>query len=235
MKNKNTGGRVPTGIKGLDEAMDGGLVRNSICLLSGNPGSGKSIFAMQYLVNGIVKYGEPGVYITLEEKKDKLIENMKNFGWDLEKLEKEGKLGIIDLSPSSDFNAKSFSDLEDGIIKKTRAKRIVMDSLTSYFLLFEENSNKREASLNLFDLLGNWGCTSMLIEECDIESKRDSYFEFQADCIILLSNIKHQDVRTRAIEIYKMRGSKHSTKTFPLEIKENGVVVYPEQEVFGGN
>ena len=227
--------RVPTGIKGLDEAMEGGFIKDSINLLAGNPGSGKSIFAMQYLVNGIVRYGEPGVYITLEERKDNLIKNMKNFGWDLEKLEKDGKLSIVDLSPSSDFNAKSLSELKNRIIKKIHAKRIVMDSLTSYFLLFEENPDKREASLNLFDLLSGWGCTSLLVEESDVEAKRDSYFDFQADCIVFLYNFKQQEVRTRAMEVYKMRGSKHSTKTFPLEITDKGIVVYPEQEVFKGN
>ena len=91
---QETDGRVPTGISGLDDAMSGGLLESSINLLSGSPGSGKSILAMQFLINGILKYNEPGVYITFEEEKESLVRNMKKFGWDINKLEKDGKLEV---------------------------------------------------------------------------------------------------------------------------------------------
>jgi KaiC/GvpD/RAD55 family RecA-like ATPase len=231
-KNKDDMERVPTGIKGLDDSMEGGLIKNSVNIIGGSPGTGKSIFAMQYLVNGIKRYNEPGVYITIEEKKDQLMRYMSKFGWDLESLEKEGKVSIFELSPSSDYNARSFSELKNKLIKKNKAKRIVFDSLTAYFLLYENDHNKRESSLSLFETLREWDCTSLLIEEYMDEQHKSSFFDFQADAIIWLYNMKKTDTRVRAIEIYKMRGSKHLNKLFPLEITDKGIVIYPEQSVF---
>lgn len=236
-KNGNITERVPIGIKGLDESMEGGFIRNSINLLAGSPGSGKSIFGMQYLFNGITKYDEPGVYITFEERKDKFIQNLKNFDWGLEDLEKKKKLLIVSLSPKEVHKAitkKSFY-LKYNAVKKINAKRIVIDSISAYSLLFSNDMEKRKAHINLFEMLRNWGCTTLLLAEYDVEEHKGSPLDFEVDSILWLYNFKQQEVRTRAIEIYKMRGSKHSTKTFPLEIKEKGIVVYPEQEVFKGN
>ena len=91
--------RVPFGIAELDRLISGGVIKNSINLVAGSAGAGKSIFALQFLVNGIKKYGEPGVYITFEEKKKKTYEEMLEFGWDLAKLEKEGKFAYLEYTP----------------------------------------------------------------------------------------------------------------------------------------
>jgi len=87
--------RVKTGIPGVDEMLGGGIIQNSVVIVSGSPGIGKSNFAMQYIVNGATKYNEPGIYLTVEDTP----ENVKNygaaFGWDIDKLEKEGKIAIV--------------------------------------------------------------------------------------------------------------------------------------------
>lgn len=232
---KNIIGRVPTGITGLDEAMNGGFVRDSINLIAGGPGSGKSIFALQYLIKGILDYKENGVYLTFEETRDKLVRYMENFGWDLEKLEKENKLRVIEISPKDVKKAVYNKNvgLKYGTVKFIKAKRVVIDSINAYSLLFPTELAKREAHINLFDMLRNWGVTVLLVAEYNVEEDKGSPLDFEVDGILRLYNFKKGDTRTRAIEIYKLRGSKHSTKTFPLEIiDKEGIKVYPEQNVF---
>ncbi len=227
--------RVPTGVKGLDEAMSGGFIRDSINLIAGGPGSGKSIFALQYLIKGIVEHNEHGLYLTFEERRNKLVQYMENFGWDLEKLEKEKKLRIIEISPKDVRKAvhnKNFG-LRYGTVKYIKAKRVVIDSINAYSLLFPTELAKREAHINLFEMLRSWGVTVLLVAEYDVEEDKGSPLDFEVDGILRLYNFKRGDTRNRAIEIYKLRGSRHSTKTFPLEIVDKeGIRVYPEQNVF---
>ncbi|MBS3100686.1 hypothetical protein A2641_00975 [Candidatus Nomurabacteria bacterium RIFCSPHIGHO2_01_FULL_37_25] len=235
MKNAYYAERVPTGIKGLDEAMSGGFVRDSINLIAGGPGSGKSIFALQYLIKGIVERNEHGVYLTFEERRDKLVQYMKNFGWDLEKFEKDNKLRIIEISPKDVRKAVYNKNLglKYGTARYIKAKRVAIDSINAYSLLFPTEVAKREAHVNLFEMLRSWGVTVLLVAEYDVEEDKGSPLDFEVDGILRLYNFKKGDTRTRAIEIYKLRGSKHSTKTFPLEIVDKeGIRVYPEQNVF---
>ena len=226
--------RVPTGIKGLDDAMAGGFIKGSINLVAGSPGSGKSIFAMQYLVNGAKKYNEPGVYITFEERKDKLIKYMGNFGWDLSNLAASKKIGILEQSPVDikKATAKELLGLKFKIVKELKAKRLVIDSMSAFSLLFQDDFEKRTAHIQLFEMLRDWGVTALLTAEYDIEDHKSMPLDFEVDSIVWLYNMKKADVRTRALEIYKMRGSKHLQKTFPLELSDKGVIIYPEQSVF---
>ena len=226
--------RVPTGIKGLDDAMAGGFIKDSVNLVAGSPGSGKSIFAMQYLVNGAKKYNEPGVYITFEERKDKLVKYMGNFGWDLQNLIAKKNIEILEQSPIDIKKAttKELLGLKFRIVKELKAKRLVIDSMSAFSLLFRDEFEKRTAHIQLFEMLRDWGVTALLTAEYDVEEHKSMPLDFEVDSIVWLYNMKKADVRTRALEIYKMRGSKHLQKTFPLEISDKGVIIYPEQSVF---
>ena len=226
--------RVPTGIKGLDDAMAGGFIKGSINLVAGSPGSGKSIFAMQYLVNGAKKYNEPGVYITFEERKNKITQYMGNFGWDLKNLIANKKIEILEQSPMDikKATAKELLGLKFKIVKELKAKRLVIDSMSAFSLLFKDDFEKRTAHIQLFEMLRDWGVTALLTAEYDIEDHKSMPLDFEVDSIVWLYNMKKADVRTRALEIYKMRGSKHLQKTFPLEISDKGIIIYPEQSVF---
>ena len=226
--------RVPTGIKGLDDAMAGGFIKGSINLVAGSPGSGKSIFAMPYLVNGAKKYNEPGVYITFEERKNKLTQYMGNFGWDLKDLISNKRIDILEQSPVDikKATAKELLGLKFKIVKELKAKRLVIDSMSAFSLLFQDDFEKRTAHIQLFEMLRNWGVTALLTAEYDVEDHKSTHLDFEVDSIVWLYNMKKADVRTRALEVYKMRGSKHLQKTFPLEISDRGVIIYPEQSVF---
>ena len=227
--------RVPTGLLGLDEAIEGGLKKDSVILIGGCAGSGKSIFAIQFIVNGILKSNEPGVYITFEENKEEVYEDMLRFGWDLAELEKQGKFAFIRYTPEQVGKVlKTGGGIIRDIVDKLKAKRIVIDSISAFTLLHENELAKREACLDLFKILRKWKCTTLVIGQYYAAEERheSTAIEFEVDGIIWLYNIKKENIRVRAIEIFKMRGTKHVAKIVPFEITDKGIIVYPEETVF---
>lgn len=227
--------RVPTGVPGLDEVMAKGFEKNSINLVSGGAGTGKSILAMQFIVNGIKKFNEPGVFVTFEEEKERIQKHMLKLGWDLKKLEAENKLVIIEYTPEQ--VKKMISEGGGAVelaISRIKAKRIVIDSLTAFSLLFKEGLARREALLGLFKMIEKWGCTALLVgeHESDVERHQSRDVEFEVDGIILLYYLRKGDSRNRALEILKLRGSKHSSRIFPMKITDEGVKIFPDEAVF---
>ncbi len=220
--------RVSTGVKNFDELVEGGFEKDSANLLVGESGSGKSIFAVQFLVDGIKK-GEKCLYITFEENKKEFYHNMLEFGWDLEKYEKEGKFVFLEYTPE-----KVKTMLEEGggivesIVRTKKIARIVIDSVTSFELLFEEDIEKREAALSLFNMLGKWNCTSLLTYEGEPFRDKDiasHTLEFEVDSIILLYFVRGKAERERYIEVLKMRGTKHSRRIHQFTIEKSGIVI----------
>lgn len=220
--------RIPTAIPGFDALVQGGFKKSSTNLLVGGAGSGKTIFAIQFLVNGIEKYNEPGVFITFEEKKKKTYEDMLEFGWDLKKYEKEGKFTYLEYTPEQvkKVIVEGGGALESVIIE-TKAKRVVIDSISSFALLYKDELLKKEASLVLFELLNKWGCTALLTSQDELHTASDvfSALEFEVDSIILLYHAKIKGIRHRSLEILKMRGTRHPEKTFRFEITDKGIHV----------
>ncbi len=225
---KHVSERVPTGIKNFDDLIEGGFEKNSANLLVGESGSGKTIFAVQFLVEGL-KQDEKCLYITFEENKKEFYHNMLEFGWDLEKYEKEEKFVFLEYTPE-----KVKTMLEEGggivesIVLTKKISRIVIDSVTSFELLFEEDIEKREAALSLFNLLGKWNCTSLLTYEGEPSRDKDiasRTLEFEVDSIILLYFVRGKFERERYIEILKMRGTKHSRRIHQFTIDKFGVSI----------
>ena len=227
--------RISTGIPSLDPLIQGGFKKNSVNLVAGGAGTGKSIFAMQFIMEGVRK-GEPGIYVTFEEKKEKVYEDMKEFGWDLEKYEKGGKFVFLEYTPEQVKKILTEGGgIVETIIEKLKAQRIVIDSVTSFALLYEDELTKKEASLALFELIDKWNCTGIVTSQDT--SKEDhtisAALEFEVDCIILLYHFKIKGVRRRALEILKMRGTKIPEKTVSLEITSKGIIIDPKKvEVF---
>ncbi len=232
---KRVADRVPTGIPGLDEVMEGGFEEGSYNLVAGGAGSGKSIFAMQFLVTGIEKYNEPGIYVTFEEKKENVYRHMLAFGWDLAKYEKLGKFEFIEYTPEQVKKMlEEGGGLIESLIKKINAKRIVLDSITAFSLLFKDELNRRQGILSLIDLMRKWSITALLTAEFEpnVERPSSSSIEFEVDSIILLYYPREGDTRKRALEILKMRGTEHSKKIFPLRITDKGITIYPKERIF---
>ncbi len=226
-KNKESD-RIPTGIINFDCLIGGGFEKNSANLVVGESGSGKSIFAVQFLVEGL-KRGEKCLYITFEENKKEFYHNMLEFGWDLEKFEKEGKFVFLEYTPE-----KVKTMLEEGggtvesVVLTKKISRIVIDSVTSFELLFVEDIEKREAALSLFNMLSKWNCTSLLTYEGEPSREKDvpsHTLEFEVDSIILLYFVRTGKERERYIEILKMRGTKHSRRIYPFFIEKSGIII----------
>lgn len=229
--------RVSTGIVNLDKIIEGGLEKNSTNLLVGGSGNGKSIFATQFLIEGLKK-GESVLYVSFEEKKKEFYINMLELGWDLEKAEKEGKFFFLSYTPEKirTMLEEGGGDIETTVFTK-KIQRIAIDSITAFVMLFDQDVEMREKTLALFSLLRSWACTSLLIYERDpLIDKRESsrILEFEADSLILLYFTRIDKERERFLEVYKMRGTNHSTNIYPYKIR-SGVGVDVSNKPYPGS
>lgn len=225
--------RVKTGVIGLDELIEGGIPRNSIVLVSGTTGTGKSILGMQFLIEGALE-GEPGVYVSLEEPQEKTIMQMKTIGFPIDKLI-DANLLLITQPELYDFD-KLMAHIEDAITK-IGAKRLVIDPISLISLYFQDDFKVRRAILELERTLKRLACTTIAIAELreDQQGSVRMYGveEFVVDGVIILYYIKTENVFNRALAIRKMRATEHSLRIHPLKIsRKHGLVVYPEEEIF---
>jgi len=220
--------RIPVGVPGFDSLISGGVEKNSTNLLVGGSGSGKTIFATQFMVDGMKK-GEKCLYVTFEEKKEQFYANMLVFGWDLADYEKRGLFHFLEYSP-----IKVQTMLEEGggaiesIILRHEITRMVVDSITSFALLFDDALAKREAALSLFGMIRNWNATALLTleeEPTTAASVSSETLEFESDAIIILYFVRKGKKRERYVEVVKMRGTDHDKGIHPFEMGKGGVSV----------
>lgn len=235
--------KTPTGIEGLDKMLNGGLIQGRNVLLSGPCGSGKSILAMQFLYHGATKYNEPGLYITLEETKEKLCEDIEKFGMDLKKLEKTGNLTIIGGPIASlnkymekvDANIKNLTQEIEEVIKEKNIKRVVIDSVNLLTMLSKNEDERRKALAMISNTLSELGCTSLLISETregTMELSRYGIEEFVVDGVIVLYLVRQGNKFAPGITVRKMRGTNHDKEIRYYQITNSGIQVYPEEAVF---
>jgi len=241
--------RVKSGIQGFDELVDGGFPKGTTILVTGPTGSGKTTFGVQFVYKGAELYDEPGVIVTLEERAQDLRKEMRAFGWDLEKYEREGKLAIIDgVSavvglPSEErfvlegnLNAEDFLRYIYRVVKAIRAKRLLIDSIPSIAFRLKEEKRIRNVLLQLNTILLEMGVTAILTTEAPDPSRgkisRYGMEEYIARGVILLDFMERDVELKRYLLIRKMRETKHQMKKFPFEITEEGIVVYPSGEVY---
>src|SRR5712664_4041815 len=154
--------RVKTGIVELDEMLRGGFMPGDAVMLAGSAGTGKTTLALQYLVNG-VKLGEPGIYVTFEELPDQIYRDAKNFGWDLRRMEDEGKFRVVCTSPSLMLESGDGSLLDD-VLKEVQPRRLVIDSL-SHLEMFVKKEDMRMEAYRMVSYLKTRGISSILLWE----------------------------------------------------------------------
>ena len=227
--------RVPTGIPGLDNVMEGGFRKNTVNLIGGGAGCGKSIFCMQFLKNGIDMYNEPCVYVSFEESTTKILNDFKIFNWNLDGKIQQKKLVLMHYTPEQvEKVLESGGGIIRDVIESINAKRVIIDSLTAFALLHKDELARRKAVLQLFEMLNNWKCTVLVTseQEPDPEKHESTILEFEVDGVILLYNIRKGDIRERSLEIFKMRATRHAAKIFPMTIDDNGMTIFPEETVF---
>jgi KaiC/GvpD/RAD55 family RecA-like ATPase len=241
--------KVPTGINGLDELLGGGLPRGRCILLCGGPGSGKTIFGVQFLLQG-AKANEPGIFVTLEENSLQLKENMRSFGWDLDELDKAMKLAMVDLSPilylspvefkkavsglkAPEFTIESVTTAIKNAVRLLKSKRIVVDGVTSLLVQEPDPTLRRRDIAYLFNALLETGCTCLLTAEIKAAAlARDFQLEeYMAQGVIVMQTMERGGQIINVIQIEKMRGIDHDRQPHPYFITGKGIEVFPKEKV----
>lgn len=238
---------VYTGIQGFDVLLDKGIPRGLSVLVCGGPGSGKTIFGLQTLAYGLSQ-GEKCLYMTFEEAPERLMNHMRDFGWDVKKYIKSGQLiirkyNIYDVSRQVEAmmekaKGELLIDIQPLLFPQGfRPDRIVVDSLSAISAAFVGKEDTYRVYIEqLFNLFQGMNTTSFLISETTELPKRltnSGVEEFLADGVIVMYSIRHGNIRENAIECLKMRGASFKKKIAAMQILSGkGIEVYPEQEIF---
>lgn len=231
--------KLETGIPGFDFISEGGLPRGRTVLVSGSAGSGKTIFASQFLVEGVQKHDEAGVFVTFEEHPRDIRRNVGTFGWNFSELEAKKKIVFVDAAPDPAEEITVIGDYDFGAllariehaIRKIGAKRVVLDSVGAIFGHFFDGHRVRHELFRIATGLREMGVTAILTaERVDEygEIARHGIEEFVADAVIILRNVLEEEKRRRTIEILKFRGTSHRKGEYPFTIVPNeGLIVIP--------
>ena len=200
--------RLNTGVHGLDEKMEGGFVKGSTVLVSGAAGTGKTIFCVQFLMEGL-KRGEICMFITLEESREDIINDVKRFGWDLQKYVDEKKLFLEYQDP---FQVTDITSPLLDKIKEHKIQRVVVDSTSVFELYYKEPAEIRKQLFKLLTGLKEIGVTSVITSELPEQYMTLAKFgveEFIVDGVILLHYLGIGESIYNSLQIRKMRRTKH--------------------------
>lgn len=228
-KTTKLGDRVPTGIPGLDDLIEGGFPRGTSILLAGSPGSGKTIAAAHFLYHGAKNLDENGVYVSFAERKEFFFDNMKKFGLDFERLERNEKFKFLDMMTIREKAISSTFGIVLREISKIDAKRLIIDSFSAMAQAFERKIDARIALHMLDKLTRQTGCTTLLLVEVPrgSETLGLGFEEFVADGIIQFETINEREgIRKRAV-ILKMRGTNHNHRYSNIVISDKGISLMP--------
>jgi circadian clock protein KaiC len=225
--------KAPSGITGFDEITGGGLPRGRTTLLLGGPGSGKTIFALQYLINGAHLYGEPGIFVAFEETSKRIVANAESFDWKLRQLQRK-KLLFVDAQPNFDLVQTGDFDL-CGMLAglglqaaQIKARRIVFDALDIVLALLPDLAARRREIYRLHEWLVNRGLTCVFtlkatVEEANsIEQQPYGFMQFMVDCSVILNHSVVAGVSQRNIRVQKYRGSTFDENESPFVIGDGG-------------
>jgi circadian clock protein KaiC len=227
--------KSPTGIEGFDQITNGGLPKGRITLLIGGPGTGKTLFAMQFLVDGVRQYGEPGVFVAFEETQKKLVQNTASLGYNLNGLIEQKKLNIDyiyierkEIEETGEYDLDGLFVRLGYAIDSIGAKRIVLDTLEAIFSGFSQESILRAELRRLFRWLEEKGVTAIVTAERGYDTlTKYGLEEYVSDCVIVLDHRITEQISTRRMRIVKYRGSQHGTNEYPYLIGENGFSILP--------
>src|SRR4051794_11370212 len=227
--------KAATGIRGLDEITGGGLPQGRPTLICGGAGCGKTLFGVEFLVNGAVEFGEPGVLLAFEESEEELAQNVRSLGFDLDRLVAEGMV-VVDYVhvDRGEIEENGEYDL-DGLfirlglaIDSVGARRVVLDTLETLFGGLDNEAVLRAELRRLFRWLKDKGVTAVITaERGDGTLTRQGLEEYVSDCVILLDHRVQGQISTRRLRVVKYRGTRHGTNEYPFLIDEDGISVLP--------
>jgi circadian clock protein KaiC len=227
--------KAPTGIQGLDEITGGGLPRGRPTLVCGTAGCGKTLLAMEFLVKGATRFGEPGVFLAFEENTDELTQNVRSLGFDLDDLAAKGLVYLdhvhidpAEITETGDFDLEGLFIRLGLAIDTVGAKRVVLDTLETLFGGISNQAILRAELRRLFRWLKDRGVTAVITaERGDGTLTRQGLEEYVSDCVILLDHRVTEQLSTRRLRVVKYRGTTHGTNEYPFLIDEQGISVLP--------
>lgn len=227
--------KAATGISGLDEITLGGLPRGRPTLICGGAGSGKTLFAMEFLLRGALQFDEPGVFMAFEETEQDLAQNVRSLGFDVEALVAKKKLAVdyvhverSEIDETGEYDLEGLFVRLGAAIDEVGAKRVVLDTLESLFSGFSNPALLRAELRRLFRWLKERGVTAVITgERGEGALTRQGLEEYVSDCVILLDHRVIEQVSTRRLRIVKYRGTSHGTNEYPFLIDEQGISVLP--------
>ena len=227
--------KAPTGIRGLDEITGGGLPQGRPTLICGGPGSGKTLLALTFLVNGALHFDEPGVLLTFEENVAELAADVASLGFDLPALIAASKLAVdyvrverSEIEETGEYDLEGLFVRLEYAIRAVGAKRVVLDTIESLFAGLKNDGVLRSELRRLFRWLKERGVTAVITgERGEGLLTRQGLEEYVSDAVILLDHRVHDQVSTRRLRVVKYRGSHHGTNEYPFLIDADGVSVLP--------
>jgi circadian clock protein KaiC len=227
--------KCPTGIKGLDEITKGGLPRGRPTLICGSAGSGKTLFAMEFLMRGARDYGEPGVFMTFEETPEDLAKNFTSLGFDLHGMIARGRIAMDhvkiernEIEETGEYDLEGLFIRLGNAIDSVGAKRVVLDTIEALFSGLSNTAILRAELRRLFHWLKDRGVTAIVTGESgDKLLTRYGLEEYVADCVIFLDFRIEEQISTRRLRIVKYRGSSHGSDEYPFLIDETGLSILP--------
>lgn len=225
--------KLRTGIEGFDDISHGGIPRARTTLIFGKPGTGKTVFGMQMLIEGVEKYSEPGIFVAFEESSHQVIQNMSTFGWDFTRIPGD-RLFFLNARVSADVLRAGAIDLHAllaGLSAKAKeigAKRIVFDSVDALLSIIDDREAERREIYRLHDWLAESGLTGLITvreETARAFTPRFDFLEYMADCVLRLESHLIGRVVMRSLRILKYRGSAYEQNSFPFVIADKGIEV----------
>src|SRR5262245_31728756 len=227
--------KAPTGIAGLDEITFGGLPAGRPTLVSGGPGSGKTLLGVSFLVNGAQQFDEPGVLLTFEENAAELAQDVRSLGYDLDKLVEQKKLLVdyvhvdrAEIEETGEYDLEGLFVRLDHAIRQVGAKRVMLDTIETLFGGLQDSGILRAELRRLFRWLRDRGITTIVTAERGEQMfTRQGLEEYITDAVISLDHRVHEQISTRRIRVVKYRGSVHGTNEYPFLIDREGLTVLP--------
>lgn len=226
--------KTASGIEGFDEITGGGLPRGRVSLLLGGPGAGKTVFALETLVNGARHFQEPGIFVAFEESSRQIVANAATFGWDLPALERE-RLFFLDarLSPttvqSGEFDLGGMLAALSGKVSEMKAQRVVFDGVDVLLSMLDDQTAERREMHRMYEWLQAEGLTGIITAKAaDTDprsSERFAFLQFLCDCVVQFQHRLVDRVSLRTVRVQKYRGSAFAENEFPLVISPDGLRV----------
>jgi KaiC domain protein len=228
--------RLKLGIEGLDRMIHGGVPRESLMVVMGSAGSGKTTFGLQFLTHGL-ENDEKAVYITLEESASAVRQAAIEREWPYDEYIADDKLAIVDIDPIEMANTlTSIGNDLPRLIEQFGADRLVLDSVSLLEMMYDEQSKRRTEVFDFTKSLKRAGITTMLTSEAseqDPYTSKHGIIEYLTDAVFVLQYVRTEFQETRlAVEIQKIRNANHSRETKPYEMTDEGLSVYQQADIF---